>query len=62
MKEQLTKLIEELKKEMVDYQESAAECLANADVNNSTGDAEDYGVFVGKAEMLEEIITKLEAL
>ena len=62
MKEQLTKLIEDLKKEMVDYQESAAECLANADVNHSLGDAEDYGVFVGKAEMLEEIINKLESL
>jgi len=62
MKEQLTKLIEELKEQMVGYQEAAAESLANADVNNSTGDAEDYGVFVGKAEMLEEIITKLEAL
>ena len=62
MKEQLTKLIEELKEQMVDYQESAAEILSNADVSHSLGDAEDYGVFVGKAEMLEEIITKLEAL
>ena len=62
MKEQLTKLIAELKEEMSDYQEAAHEILVNADVNNSTGDAEDYGVFQGKAEMLEEIITKLEAL
>jgi len=62
MKEQLTKLIQELKVQLEDYQEAAAESLVNADVNNSTGDAEDYGVFVGKAEMLEEIITKLEAL
>jgi hypothetical protein len=62
MKEQLANLIEDLKKEMVDYQEAAHEILVNADVNNSTGDAEDYGVFQGKAEILEEIITKLESL
>jgi hypothetical protein len=62
MKEQLTNLIEDLKKEMADYQEAAHEILVNADVNNSIEDAEDYGVFVGKAEMLEEIINKLESL
>jgi pantothenate kinase type III len=62
MKEQLTNLIEDLKKEMADYQEAAHEILVNADVNNSTEDAGDYGVFVGKAEMLEEIINKLESL
>ena len=62
MKEQLAKLIEELKKEMEDYQEAAQEMLDNADVNNSFEDAEDYGVFVGKAEMLEEVIQKLESL
>ena len=62
MKEQLAKLIEELKKEMEDYQEAAQEMLDNADVNNSFEDAEDYGVFQGKAEMLEEVIQKLESL
>jgi hypothetical protein len=62
MKEQLTNLIEDLKKAMADYQEAAHEILVNADVNNSIEDAEDYGVFVGKAEMLEEIINKLESL
>jgi len=62
MKEQLTNLISELRVQLVDYRKSAHEMLVNSDVNNSTGDAEDYGVFVGKAEMLEEIITKLEAL
>jgi hypothetical protein len=62
MKEQLAKLIEELKKEMEDYQEMAQEMLDNADVNNGLLDAEDYGVFVGKAEMLEEVIQKLESL
>ena len=62
MKEQLTNLIEDLKKEMADYQAEAHEILVNADVNHSLEDAEDYGVFVGKAEILEEIINKLEAL
>jgi Sec-independent protein translocase protein TatA len=62
MKEQLAKLIKNLKKEMKDYQEAAQEMLDNAEVNNSLQDAEDYGVFVGKAEMLEDIIQKLESL
>ena len=62
MKEQLTKLISELKEEMADYQSEAQEMLDNADVNHSLEDAEDYGVFQGKAEILEEIISKLEAL
>ena len=62
MKEQLTNLIEDLKKEMADYQAEAQEMLDNADVNHSLEDAEDYGVFQGKAEILEEIISKLEAL
>ena len=62
MKEQLTKLIKKLKKEMKDYQEAAQEMLDNAEVNNSLQDAEDYGVFQGKAEILEDIIKKLENL
>ena len=62
MKEQLTKLIAELKEEMADYQAEAQEMLDNADVNHSLEDAEDYGVFQGKAEILEEIISKLEDL
>jgi len=62
MKEQLTNLITELKAQLEDYRESAIEMLDNADVNNSLQDAEDYGVFVGKAEMLEDIIEKLEKL
>lgn len=62
MKEQLTKLIAELKEEMADYQEAAQEMLDNADMNNGIQDAEDYGVFQGKAEMLESVISKLEAL
>lgn len=62
MKEQLAKLIAELKEEMADYQSEAQEMLDNADVNHSLQDAEDYGVFQGKAEILEEIIFKLEAL
>ena len=62
MKEQLAKLITELKEEMADYQAEAQEMLDNADVNHSLEDAEDYGVFVGKAEMLEEVIQKLESL
>jgi hypothetical protein len=62
MKEQLAKLITELKEEMADYQAEAQEMLDNADVNHSLEDVEDYGVFVGKAEMLEDIIQKLETL
>lgn len=62
MKEQLTKLIAELKEEMAGYQAEAQEMLDNADVNHSLEDAEDYGVFQGKAEILEEIISKLEDL
>jgi hypothetical protein len=62
MKEQLTNLITELKSQLEDYQEAAQEMLDNADVNNSLQDAEDYGVFAGKAEMLEDIIQKLEKL
>ena len=62
MKEQLEKLIAELKEQMADYQAEAQEMLDNADVNNSTGDAEDYGVFQGKAEILEDIIARLESL
>lgn len=62
MKEQLEKLIAELKEQMVDYQEEAQEMLDNAEVNHSLEDAEDYGFYQGKAEILEEIIAKLEAL
>lgn len=62
MKEQLTKLIAELKEEMADYQAEAQEMLDNADVNHSLEDAEDYGFYQGKAEMLELVIAKLEAL
>lgn len=62
MKEQLTKLIAELKEQMADYQEEAQDMLDNADVNHSLEDAEDYGFYQGKAEILEEIINKLEAL
>ena len=62
MKEQLTNLISELKEQMEDYRVSAIEMLDNSDVNNSLQDAEDYGVFQGKAEILEDIIKKLETL
>lgn len=62
MKEQLTNLITELKVQLEDYQEAAQEMLDNADINNELQDAEDYGVFVGKAEILEDIIEKLEKL
>ena len=62
MEEKIKNLIAELKEEMVDYQAEAQEMLVNADVNNSSGDAEDYGFYQGKAEMLELIIAKLEAL
>ena len=62
MKEQLAKLIEELKVQLEDYQEAAQEMIDNADVNHSLEDAEDFGVFQGKAEILEDIIQKLESL
>lgn len=62
MKEQLTKLIAELKEQMADYQAEAQEMLDNADINHSLEDAEDYGVFQGKAEILEEVIARLESL
>ena len=62
MKEQLTNLITELKAQLEDYREAAVEILENADVNHSLEDAEDYGVFLGKAEILEYIIEKLESL
>jgi len=62
MKEQLTNLISELKEQMEDYRVSAIEMLDNSDVNNSLQDAEDYGVFVGKFEILEDIIEKLEKI
>lgn len=62
MKEQLAKLITELKEEMADYQAEAQEMLDNAEVNHSLEDAEDYGFYQGKAEMLESVIAKLEAL
>lgn len=62
MKDKLTNLIQELKVQLEDYQEAAQEMLDNSEVNNSTQDAEDYGVFQGKAEILEDIILKLESL
>jgi hypothetical protein len=62
MKEQLTKLIEDLKKEMVGYQAKAQKMLDNADVNHTLEDAEDYGVFKGKAKMLQDVIQKLEKI
>ena len=62
MKEQLTKLIEDLKKEMVGHQAKAQKMLDNADVNHTLEDAEDYGVFKGKAKMLKDVIQKLESL
>jgi len=62
MKEQLTKLIQELKVQLEDYQELAQEMLDNAEVNNDIEDAEEYGAFSGKAEILEDIIEKLEKI
>ena len=62
MKEQLTKLIEDLKKEMVGHQVKAQKMLDNADVNHTLEDAEDYGVFKGKAKMLQDVIQKLEKI
>jgi hypothetical protein len=62
MKEQLTNLITELKVQLEDYQEAAQEMLDNAEVNNDIADAEEYGTFAGKAEILEDIIEKLEKL
>jgi hypothetical protein len=62
MKEQLTKLIEDLKEQMEDYQKWVQEMADNADANNSLQDAEDYGFAQGKAEILQDVIQKLEKI
>ena len=47
---------------MEDYQKWAREMADGADANNSLEDAEGYGFAQGKAEMLQDVIQKLEKI
>jgi hypothetical protein len=62
MKGQIDKLIKKYKKELEDYRKFVSEYEAKGTVNFGFQETENYGAYLGKTEVLEDIIKDLTIL
>lgn len=58
----MKKVIKSFKKQLEEYQSLVKEFEAKGIENLDYTDTEEYGVYKGKAEILEDLIPKLEAM